>query len=84
MFIVLGLGCLVWLSSGFPSHQTTAAGSQHRPPTPRGASSFREVLASPAMWGIMIGTFCYSYFYMFYMTWLPSYFVERRGLSFAR
>jgi MFS transporter, ACS family, D-galactonate transporter len=31
----------------------------------------------------MIGTFCYNYFLFFSITWLPAYFVERRGLSLS-
>jgi len=39
------------------------------------------LLASPAMWGILLGTFCYSYFLFFCVTWMPAYFVEYRHLS---
>jgi MFS family permease len=81
MFLVLGLGCIVWLAFWLPlarnDHQRGESSSEETGP----ALSFRQLLASPAMWGIAVGAFCYSYFYMFYMTWLPSYFVERRGLS---
>ena len=39
------------------------------------------LLASPVIWGTIIGTFCYMYFVYFCMTWMPAYFVERRGMS---
>jgi sugar phosphate permease len=42
---------------------------------------FMHVMASPAIWGTIIGTFCYMYFVYFCMTWMPAYFVERRHLS---
>jgi sugar phosphate permease len=45
------------------------------------AVPFARVLASPAMWGILIGTFCYNYLWFFCLTWLPAYFVEQRNLS---
>jgi ACS family D-galactonate transporter-like MFS transporter len=81
MFVVLGLGCLLWLLFWVPlasdDRRKPAASAQAEPKV----LGFRELLSSPAMWGIIVGAFCYSYFYMFYMTWLPSYFVERRGLS---
>jgi ACS family D-galactonate transporter-like MFS transporter len=81
MFIVMGIGCLAWLLFWIP-----LASNDRKPPrsakdAPDDTLGFGQLLASPAMWGIIIGAFCYSYFYMFYMTWLPSYFVERRGLS---
>ena len=38
-------------------------------------------MASPVIWGTIIGTFCYMYFVYFCMTWMPAYFVERRHLS---
>jgi MFS transporter, ACS family, D-galactonate transporter len=81
MFIVLGMGCLVWLVFWIPlaaNDRKEARAIQQDQGT---AFTFGQLLAAPAMWGIIVGTFCYSYFYMFYMTWLPSYFVERRGLS---
>ena len=38
-------------------------------------------MASPVIWGTIVGTFCYMYFVYFCMTWMPAYFVERRHLS---
>ena len=43
--------------------------------------AFTRVIASPVIWGTVIGTFCYQYFVYFCMTWMPAYFVERRNLS---
>ena len=81
MFLVMGLGCIVWLAFWIP----LAPNDRQRAESPEEQReltlTYAQLLASPAMWGIIIGAFCYSYFYMFYMTWLPSYFVERRGLS---
>ena len=34
----------------------------------------------PAIWGILIGTFCYSCYLYFCITWLPAYFKEQRKL----
>ena len=44
-------------------------------------ASFRVLFAKRAMWGTLIGTFCYNYFVFFSLTWLPAYLVERRHLS---
>src|SRR5205085_1586438 len=43
--------------------------------------SFGRLMATPVMWGIILGTFSYSYFLYFCVTWLPAYFVEHRHLS---
>ena len=45
------------------------------------ATSFWRIMASPVIWGTIVGTFCYMYFVYFCMTWMPAYFVERRHLS---
>jgi MFS transporter, ACS family, D-galactonate transporter len=81
MFLTLGFGCMVWLAFWVPLAANDRRRSESFRKKPDLAGGFHQLLASPAMWGIVIGAFCYSYFYMFYMTWLPSYFVERRGLS---
>jgi ACS family D-galactonate transporter-like MFS transporter len=83
MFIVLGLGGLLWI---FPwaalvkdddreieARQRTSAAQPMLP--------FSAILRTKAMWGIFVGTFCYQYFVYFCMTWMPAYLVERRGLS---
>lgn len=84
MFVTLGLGCAVWLIPWVLSVENdrkrkSAPGAKmddQQPPL-----SFAELMRSPVTWGIVIGAFCYSYFYQFYMTWLPAYFLEQRHLS---
>src|SRR5690606_10705561 len=83
MFLVLGLGFLVWIIPW----QAAAKSDFRRPrrPGPRVPSSaplpFAVLLASPAIVGTIIGAFCYSYAVLFYFTWMPSYFVKRLNLS---
>ncbi len=85
MFAILGLGCLLWL---IPWHilvrdddreleAAAAAQSTHA------SIAFGDLLKTPLIWGVLLGTFCYNYFVFFSMTWLPAYFVERRGLSLS-
>jgi len=84
MFVVLGLGCLVWLvpwlllarNNGRQMEQNEAARNARAANVP-----FTRVMASPVIWGTIVGTFCYMYFVYFCMTWMPAYFVERRHLS---
>src|SRR6476646_2303826 len=59
MFVVLGLGCLLWLLFWVPlagdDRRKPAASAQAEPKV----LGFRELLSSPAMWGIIVGAFCY-------------------------
>lgn len=83
MFVILGLGCLIWL---VPWTWVAPRDSGGAPPPAPGKPavapvSFGRIMASPVIWGTIIGTFCYMYFVYFCMTWMPAYFVERRHLS---
>ncbi len=85
MFVILGLGSLLWLipwmgivKDDDRKIEKAAVAAAGRGP------SFGRVLANPVIWGIVVGTFCYQYFVYFCMTWMPAYFAERRGLSLER
>jgi MFS family permease len=83
MFVILGVGCLVWLipwlvlAKNDDRQREQAAVKSSRSPT----VSFGQIMASPVIWGTIIGTFCYMYFVYYCMTWMPAYLVERRNLS---
>lgn len=83
MFLILGLGCMVWLipwllmvrdnDREIEAEQAAAAKGPALP--------FSEILKTPVIYGVFWGTFCYNYFVFFSLTWLPAYLVERRGMS---
>src|SRR5262249_24430245 len=83
MFIWLGLGSLLWLvpwlllvrDDDRQIEMAAKAGGR------QADVSFGPMLASPVIWGTIIGSFCYMYFVYFCMTWMPAYFVEKRHLS---
>jgi MFS family permease len=85
MFAVLGLGCMVWLipwlflvkenDRQLELSSTRASGVAAIP--------FSAVWKTPAIYGIIIGTFAYNYFNYFCLTWLPAYFKEHWGLSLS-
>jgi MFS family permease len=82
MFVVLGLGGLIWLIPWFLMVSDDHLEMERR--ASRSASPtvpFGRIMASPVIWGTIIGTFCYMYFVYFCMTWMPAYFREQRGLS---
>ncbi len=85
MFVILGLGGMVWLipwvllvRDDDREIERAAARKSAAPPVP-----FLRVIASPVIWGTIIGTFCYQYFVYYCLTWLPAYFREARGLTSA-
>jgi MFS family permease len=85
MFLVLGLGGLFWLIPWLALVKDDDRQIQAKLVEKSGAPavSFSRILASPVMLGIVIATFCYMYFVYFCMTWMPAYFVERRGMSLS-
>jgi MFS family permease len=85
MFMILGLGSLVWLVPWLTlvrnddrqiEKKLTSTSNQE-------TVSFGRVMQSPVIWGTIIGTFCYMYLVNFCLTWMPAYFVERRNLSLS-
>ncbi len=83
MFMILGFGCLIWLAPWLLLVRDDDREIERASMASGGAAvvPFLRVLASPVIWGTIIGTFCYQYFVYFCMTWMPSYLVERRNLS---
>lgn len=85
MFVILGFGGLFWLAPwmlGVRDDDRELERESARKSAVAGVS-FARIMASPVIWGTIIGTFCYMYFVYFCMTWMPAYFVERRHLSLA-
>ncbi|HEX4266557.1 MAG TPA: MFS transporter [Steroidobacteraceae bacterium] len=83
MFIATGLIGLMWLVPWMLAVKRDFPGQGEATLAKRKASSvpFANIIASPLVWGAMIVNFCYGYFTFYCMTWMPSYLVERRGLS---
>jgi MFS family permease len=83
MFIILGVGCMLWLvpwmllvrddDRQLEASEKKASGGASVP--------FGRILASPVIWGTILGTFAYQYFLYFTVTWMPTYFAERRHLN---
>jgi sugar phosphate permease len=83
MFVILGIGSMVWLIPwmlGVKDDDRQIEKEAARK-SPAAAVSFGRIMASPVIWGTIIGTFSYMYFVYFCMTWMPAYFVESRHLS---
>jgi ACS family glucarate transporter-like MFS transporter len=53
------------------------------PPVPRAALDWRRMCRSRNLWALCAMYSGYTYGLYFYLTWLPTYLRERRGLSWA-
>jgi len=80
MFVVLGLGALVWLIPWLLCVKDDRLVHADQP-AQIAAVPLRQLLASPVLWGLGLGTFCYMYFVYFCLTWMPAYLSDARGLS---
>ncbi len=81
MFILTGLGCLLWLAPWLLFVKNDSGPAQVEPSAKKESTSWSAILSTPVMWGSCLGTFCYMYFVYFCMTWMPTYFKEQHGLS---
>jgi MFS family permease len=83
MFVVTGLGALIWLVPWITANPSIQR--NELPQTRAGTSPpWRMLLSLRTFWGITIGTFFYSYFSYFCLTWIPAYLVMDRGYSFLK
>jgi MFS family permease len=85
MFLMVGLGGLIWLVPWMLLvNDTPRASGSPASAGPAKPVNMARVLASPVVWGTVIATFSYMYFVYFCMTWMPAYFMERRHLSLSK
>jgi MFS transporter, ACS family, glucarate transporter len=90
-FVLFGAVGLVWaffFARGFPKHSPAVIGAS--PVTEVGAQTqsatlpkvpWRRWLASRSVWLLWAQYFCLTYGWFFYVTWLPTYLKETRGLA---
>ena len=88
MFLILGLGGLVWLIPWMMLVKNDSPAAERKNPS-KSASRlanvpFRNIMKSPVVWGTIIINFCYNYFVFYCMTWMPAYLVEQRHLSLSK
>jgi MFS family permease len=88
MFVSIAVASLFWLVPWllWVKKDDIAAIPRTRQAAGAGPESLQrvsagEILRSPVIWGVIIGTYCYMYFVYYCMTWLPIYFKERHGMS---
>lgn len=80
LFVVLGVGGLVWLLPWFALMPRT----QRRVRTAETEFPWvRQLLRLPSAWGCFFGHFAGNYFYYFLLTWMPAYLADEKKLSIA-
>jgi ACS family D-galactonate transporter-like MFS transporter len=87
MFVILGLGGLIWLIPWMILVKENRPIAGRATPVKDEASAavpFSKIMASPVIWGSVIVDFSYMYFVFFCITWMPAYFVEARHLSLSK
>jgi MFS family permease len=82
MFVLTGLVPCVWLLPWFWLAPRGRTKTRAADPPSASKVPLRKLFANPVVWGITITAFFYSYFWYFCLSWLPSYLVMERGLSF--
>src|SRR5262249_16727736 len=81
-FALVGFAALIWLIPGF-----LATPAQMRDTSARaGRTQFSwgqlgRLLRNRDLWGVLLGFFCFDYYWYFLIMWLPSYFVDVHGVK---
>jgi MFS family permease len=82
MFFICGFSGFVWLIAWlFLARETPAAAALTPAEYLENEISFRDLILTRTVVGILLGTFSYGYFLYFCVTWLPAYLVENRHLA---
>jgi MFS transporter, ACS family, D-galactonate transporter len=83
MFVINGAFGIVWLLPWLFLVKDAKSASLQEGLAAPAPVSLASILRTPVIWGTCLATFCYMYFVYFCMTWMPTYFKERFGLSLA-
>jgi len=81
VFVVLGIGSLIWLPAWFkwlPSESNEGQRVLKESP------GFMDILKRQKAWATFLGHFCGNYLWYFLLTWLPFYLVKERGFSMEK
>src|SRR5262249_53991866 len=84
LFLATGLGALVWLIPWLLLAPKSAARSTTERPRLAFRIPWTTAISNPLFWGITIGVFAYSYYWYFFLTWMPTYLISALQMSFTR
>lgn len=80
LFIVVGLGGLLWLPAWIWLVPAQGA-STEKASSRRMTVTFKELFRRKEVWGTSLGFFCLGYTWAFLLSWLPAYLEESRNFS---
>ena len=81
-FTIVGFAALAWLAPWFlatPAQMRDTSASAER--TRITWDQFATLLRNRDLLGVLLGFFCFDYYWYFLITWLPSYFVDVRHVT---
>jgi len=81
-FTFIGFAALIWLLPWFlatPARMRDASAGAERPRFTW--AQFAALLRNRDLFGVLLGFFCFDYYWYFLITWLPSYFVDVRHVT---
>ena len=81
-FAVVGFAALIWLLPWFlatPAQMRDTSAGAGRPRFTW--KQFAALLRNRDLLGVLLGFFCFDYYWYFLITWLPSYFVDVRHVT---
>jgi MFS family permease len=80
VFGIFAAAGVVWAVAWYLGFRDTRSGQRveacHHPPV-----DWRRLVGSPNLWAICIMYSCYSFGLYFYLTWLPTYLLNARGVT---
>src|SRR3989454_1113076 len=81
-FTFVGFAALIWLMPWFlatPAQMRDTSAGAERPRITW--AQFAALLRNRYLLGVLLGFFCFDYYWYFLITWLPSYFVDVRHVT---
>jgi MFS transporter, ACS family, D-galactonate transporter len=81
MFAVTGLGALLWLPFWARFANRDKSGPTQRPSGVIKTWRWSHMLSSPAFWAMSLCVFLFSYYWYFFLTWIPTYLTVSRGFA---
>src|SRR5262249_24844993 len=90
-FVAIGLLGVLWVAAWLlVTRLAPSIDERSEPPgnapaldNPYTLTTWREILGSGRFWGLIVSAITYNPCYYFYSTWLPTFFVQQRGVPFG-
>lgn len=83
LFLITGLGACWWVIPWLWLAPRGRAEDVEAGRPAAAAIRWKQVFTNPLFWGITIAAFLYSYYWYFFLTWIPSYLLMTHGFSFT-